>query len=169
MRDACNDERDKAIVELMISAGMRYSEIRCLKVVDLDFENKSVLIHGKGSKERIGYLTVRCVRALRFYLENRKQESEFVFCNTRKCDGSYNGLSKGGVEDIVKKIGKKAGLVRVVIHFFRHYFCSELCRRGMNLFYIQDLMGHASIETTKRVYTHICQYSVKAEHDKFCA
>lgn len=68
----------------MISTGMRCSEIRCLKVVDLDFENKSVLIHGKGSKERIGYLTVRCVRALRFYLENRKQESEFVFLQYKK-------------------------------------------------------------------------------------
>lgn len=146
-------KRDRAIVELLYSSGLRVSEIINLKISDLDFENNYLKCFGKGSKERIVPFGELAKTYIVDYLEERKKlkiESEFLFINKKG-----EKLLRQHINNILKRYSKKAKLKkRVHPHMLRHSFATHLLERGADLRSVQELLGHVDISTTQ-IYTHL--------------
>ncbi|GBD35108.1 Tyrosine recombinase XerC [bacterium HR36] len=149
--------RDRAILEVLYSAGLRVSELVNLSLEDIDLEGGTILVRGKGKKERLAVLGRAARRALRDWLEERVQllarlrrESAAVFLNK-------NGtrLTTRGVRDLMRKYCLRANLPgRVTPHTLRHTFATHLLDRGADIRAVQELLGHASLATTQ-IYTHV--------------
>lgn len=169
IRDSCsqeNDGRELAIIDLLLSTGIRCEEVTKIKICDCDFDKMEIKIHGKGSKERIVYMSDRCKLHLLEYISNRKYVSEFLFSNPT---GSHSKLSNEGLSYIMRNLGKKAGVENCQIHRFRKYFATTLHKRGCDIIYVQQLLGHAKLDTTKKHYLDIVQDNVHTEFKKFVA
>ena len=144
IRSACTSERDRALIELLLSSGIRVAELSDLNVDDIDFTTLSVHIKtGKGQKERITYMTDVCAMHLKKYLFSRSQHNA-LFVSARKKDR----LTTSGIRNILHRIGKAAGISDVHPHRFRRTFATNLSKRGMDVQTIARLMGHSNIQTT---------------------
>lgn len=149
--------RDMAVLEVLYSAGLRVSELAGLTLDDLDLEGGTILVRGKGKKERLAILGQAAVKALRAWLLERenllkrlRRTAWHVFINK-------NGtpLSTRGVRDLVRKYTLLAGLSgRITPHTLRHTFATHLLDRGADIRAVQELLGHASLATTQ-IYTHV--------------
>ena len=115
MRDACETRKEKALIDLLCSTGMRVSEVSTLKISDINWEKRTILVHGKGSKDRIVPFTIRCKKHLQEYIEERNYYSEYLFCTSRKTHGA---LSKSSIQQIVKDVGKRVNLMKITVHCF---------------------------------------------------
>lgn len=133
-----------------------------VKIVDIDFDSKEVLLFGKGRKERISYLNARAVVAIQKYLEKRKGNSEYLFCKQR---APYSKLTTRTIEKEINKIGEKAG-VSVSPHNIRHTTATDAIGKGMPIEQVQRLLGHESISTTL-IYAKVSQKNVKNGHEKY--
>lgn len=162
------DIRDRAILEVFYSTGIRVSELVGLNWGDIDFQLGIVRVVGKGSKERIVPIGEVAIQTLRDYsLELRKKwdlsckgESP-VFLNNRG-----NRITTRSVARIVEKQLKKSGIaIRIGPHGLRHSFATHLLNSGADLRVIQELLGHASLSTTQR-YTHVNLDQLTAVYDK---
>lgn len=149
--------RDVAVLELLFSTGLRVSELCSLKCCDLDLEEGSIRIYGKGSKERIVLLTnVQVLKALaayqRLFQENIQAEG-FFFCNRLG-----NRLSEQSVRFMINRYANMADLAEhITPHMFRHTFATLLLEEDVDIRYIQQILGHSSIMTTQ-IYTHVTAY-----------
>lgn len=149
--------RDVAVLELLFSTGLRVSELCSLKCRDLDLEEGSIRIYGKGSKERIVLLTnVHVLNALvayqRFFQEDI-QTKGFFFCNRLG-----NRLSEQSVRFMINRYANMADLTEhITPHMFRHTFATLLLEEDVDIRYIQQILGHSSIMTTQ-IYTHVTAY-----------
>lgn len=151
--------RDQAIIELLFSSGLRASELVNLKLKDVDFANRILIILGKGNKERVVPFTVSCQNSLEKYIKTTRQvlinkmfenNIEYVFLNSKG-----NKLTTRGLEFILKSIEKKSGCyMNLHPHKLRHSFATKLLSNGADLRMIQELLGHESIGTTQ-IYTHV--------------
>lgn len=144
--------RDRAIIELIYSCGLRASEVVNLRVEDIDFERKIVTVReGKGGKDRIVPITDSALNYIKLYLAKRKKDSPFVFTSKKALK-----LTRQRLWQIIKKYAKKAGidLKRISPHVIRHSFATHLLLGGIDLRILQELLGHSSIRTTE-IYTHI--------------
>jgi len=154
--------RDKAIMELLYSTGMRVAELAGLDVVQLDFVGESVKVLGKGNKERIVPVGRAALEALQAYLPQRRKlrearvarghspEEAALFLNSR---GSR--LTVRSIERLVSEYAVRAGIInRVTPHALRHSFATHLLEMGADLRAVQELLGHASLSTTQK-YTHL--------------
>ena len=153
--------RDKAILEFLYSCGARVSEVINLKKEDIDLIGGTVKVKGKGRKERILPLGEPAIRAIKKYLDKRKDNSSFLFVN-------YKGerLSDRGVRLILGKYIKKLAFkFRVSPHTLRHSFATHLLNRGADLRSVQELLGHSSISTTQ-IYTHLSVDRLKKIYEK---
>lgn len=153
--------RDKAILEFLYSCGARVSEVINLKKEDIDLIGGIVKVKGKGKKERILPLGEPAIRAIKKYLDKRKDNSSFLFVN-------YKGekLSDRGVRLILEKYIKKLAFkFRVSPHTLRHSFATHLLNRGADLRSVQELLGHSSISTTQ-IYTHLSIDRLKKIYEK---
>ena len=166
LRDTCVTKRELALVDLMLSTGLRREEIANITLSDMNFTTNEIRIFGKGAKERIVYVSTRCRIHLLDYLQNRGYESQYLFCQDR---GQHNKITKNGICAIVRNLGKRANIQNCQVHRIRKWFASDLKRKGCDIIYIQKLLGHESIETTKRYYVTIDQEIVKNEHSRFVA
>lgn len=145
LRIACKTERHRAIVELLLSSGVRVEELSNLNVSDLDFARLSVRVRdGKGGKDRVTYMTEVCALHLKKYLFARGEENPALFVSLKKKER----LAPGGVRSILKEIEKAAGVENVHPHRFRRTFATNLAKRGMDIQTIALLMGHSNIQTT---------------------
>ncbi len=154
--------RDKAILELLYSTGMRVAELVSLDISALDFDSEMVTVTGKGRKERLVPMGSPAIDAIKSYFPQR--ESLIVQRLARGRETNRNALfvnGRGGrittrsVERLVKIYGQKAGvLTRVTPHALRHSFATHLLEMGADLRLVQELLGHASLSTTQR-YTHL--------------
>jgi len=146
-------KRDRAIIELFYSSGLRVSEIINLKIVDIDFENNYLKCFGKGSKERIVPFGELAKRYILDYLEERKRQninSELLFVNKRG-----EKLLRQYINNFLRIYSKKAKLRKKVHpHMLRHSFATHLLERGADLRSVQELLGHVDISTTQ-IYTHL--------------
>lgn len=143
--------RDKAILELLYSTGIRVGELVSLAIEDVNMIEEMIKVTGKGKKERIVPVGAPAMQALMNCIEKRPvNNSRNVFLN------KYGGpLSARSVERIVDKYSRKAALNRrITPHTFRHSFATHLLNRGADLRTVQELLGHESITTTQ-VYTHL--------------
>ncbi len=149
--------RNRAILELMYAAGVRLSEVVGLDLRHLDLEERTVLVRGKGNKERIVIIGAQAEKAIRRYLSKGRPRlatgaEAALFVNR---DGKR--LSGRSIEIIVRKHALKAGLdQRVWPHLLRHSFATHLLDGGAELRVVQDLLGHASAQTTQ-IYTHVTE------------
>lgn len=159
LRDSMLTRREKAILEFFLSTGCRLSEALNVKIKELDFNNKTLLVIGKGNKERKVYFTERCKRALLNYLKDRKDNCEYLFITDRK---PYRKLSTRGMEVIVNKMQQKSGLDRNIHpHIFRHTFATHALRSGMKPEVIQQILGHEDVGITLKVYAKLAESDVE--------
>jgi len=158
--------RDKAILELFYSSGLRVSELINLKINDLYFEEEVVRVFGKGSKERIVPIGSSAIYWLREYLtktrplfEKKDKSSGIIFLNKRGTK-----LSRMSIWKIVDRYGKEAGLQKEIHpHLFRHSFATHLLEGGADLRAVQEMLGHSDISTTQ-IYTHVDRQYIKQIH-----
>lgn len=145
--------RDRALLELLYSTGCRVSEVVGLDVADLDLKRKTVLVHGKGGKDRLAFLGEPAVGALVDYLPHRgvrraKDDAQALFLNARG-----QRLTRGGVAYVVG--GRARGTNKhVTPHTFRHSFATHVLNGGADIRLVQEMLGHVSISTTQ-IYTHL--------------
>lgn len=159
LRDSMLTRREKAILEFFLSTGCRLSEVLNVKIKELDFNNKTLLVIGKGNKERKVYFTERCKRALLNYLKDRKDNCEYLFVTDRK---PCRKLSTRGMEVIVNKMQIKSGLDRNIHpHIFRHTFATHALRSGMKPEVIQQILGHEDVGITLKVYAKLAESDVE--------
>ncbi len=150
LRLACKNEKERAIIELLLSSGVRVSELTNIKTCDIDFNNLSIHItKGKGAKERTAYINELAKTHISKYIMNRGVVGEYLFYNKKK-----QPLNPGGVRHLLKELGKRANVDNVHPHRFRRTFASGMASRGMELQEIKKLLGHSDINTTLTyVYT----------------
>lgn len=144
LRMACKNSKERAIIELLLSSGIRVSELTGLGIDDVSFSDMSIHVKkGKGSKERTVYMNDLARTHLQTYLAERSYSSMFLFTNKKK-----DSLNAGGVRHILKMVGSRAGVDNVHPHRFRRTFATGLASRGMEIQEIQKLLGHTNINTT---------------------
>lgn len=163
MRDECKNIRNLAIIELLISTGMRVGELVNLNIEDLNFEDRSCVVQGKGNKQREVYFDARAKIHLMQYLNIRKDDNKALFVSKNK---PHQRLSISGIELIVRKIGIKTDVNRVHPHKFRRTLATMAIDKGMPIEQVQKLLGHVKIETTMH-YAMVNQNNVKISHRKY--
>ena len=163
MRDECKNIRNLAIIELLISTGMRVGELVNLNIEDLNFEDRSCIVQGKGNKQREVYFDARTKIHLIQYLNIRKDDNKALFVSKNK---PHQRLSISGIELIVRKIGVKTDVNRVHPHKFRRTLATMAIDKGMPIEQVQKLLGHVKIETTMH-YAMVNQNNVKISHRKY--
>lgn len=163
--------RDRALLETLFSTGLRVAELAALNrdQLRLRSETKDIetAIIGKGSKIRTVYFSGRAVKALRAYLDERKDMDEALFINYRRGAAKTQDtrrLTVKSIEDIVKKYVISAGLpVMATPHTLRHSFATDLLNQGVDLRTVQEFLGHSNIATTQ-IYTHVTNKQLRDIH-----
>lgn len=164
--DSLKISRDKAILELFFSTGLRLSEL-CSLNRDLDLSKDEFSIRGKGEKVRVVFLSESAKSAIREYLKNRKDMDEPMFIQYSRNSGKGNRLTSRSIERIVKFYAIKAGISKKVTpHVIRHSFATDLLSNGADIRSVQMMLGHANIATTQ-IYTHITDKQLRDVHKKF--
>jgi len=158
--------RDTAILELLFSTGLRVSEL-CALNSDLDLTQDSFSVRGKGDKVRVVFLSATAKSSVMTYLKKRKDMGEALFVNMSVGKAIPSRLTPRSVERIIKKCAIKAGITKKVTpHVLRHVFATDLLSNGADIRSVQQLLGHASINTTQ-IYTHITDSHLHEIHKKF--
>lgn len=153
--------RNKMIIELLYATGIRVSELKNIKINDINFSDNSIKVMGKGSKERIVFFNNHSLKAIKDYLSAREFSSEYLVLNNKG-----KQITVRGIELIIKNIIDKACLkVKVSPHTFRHTFATHMLKNGCPLKSVQELLGHASLSSTE-IYTHITDDYIKGEYLK---
>ncbi len=168
-----NDERslrDKAILELLFSTGLRVSEL-CSLDSDLDLSRDDFSVRGKGEKVRVVFLSDAAKDAVRAYLKVRTDMEPALFVSVaRKKEAKKRvptRLTPRSIELLIKTYAAKAGITKKVTpHVMRHSFATDLLANGADIRSVQALLGHASINTTQ-IYTHVTDSHLRDVHKKF--
>ncbi|HZT34853.1 MAG TPA: tyrosine-type recombinase/integrase, partial [Nitrososphaera sp.] len=163
-----SDLRDKAILELFFSTGLRVSELVSLNR-DLDLTRDEFSVRGKGEKVRVVFLSPAAKAAVKKYLDKRDDVDDALFVQMGKNSKHAKDLriTARSIERIVKRYAIKAGITRKVTpHVIRHSFATDLLSNGADLRSVQALLGHANITTTQ-VYTHVTDKHLREVHQKF--
>ena len=158
--------RDKAILELLYSAGIRVSELTDMELTDLNMDEKVLRCFGKGAKERLVPIGEDVVETVSYYLRVRdnflKEFSPHLFITRRG-----KKFTRVGIWKLVKGYAKLAGLTKDVYpHIFRHSFATHLLAGGADLRSVQEMLGHSDIATTQ-IYTHVDRTRLKKVHKEF--
>ena len=163
--------RDQAILELMLSSGLRASETVNLKMLQIDLARRVIRVRGKGNKDRIVPFSKEAKAAIVAYRDdlrlkllrnNPSGRSEYLFLNSRGQKLTVRGLEYI-MKEIEEKTGKRLGLHP---HELRHSFATKMLERGADLRLIQEILGHRSINSTQ-IYTHLSQKEITAEYEKY--
>jgi len=160
-------KRNKAIFELLYGCGLRADELINIKLNDIDYVNKTILIHGKGQKERLVPVHEVALNTIQHYILNARpllaikslKGNDFVFLNYRGTK-----ISNRGVNLILdKELEHQASTLKISPHSFRHSFATHLINNGVDLRIVQELLGHASLSTTQ-IYTKVSREKLKSEY-----
>lgn len=165
---SANSLRDKAMLELLFSTGLRVSEL-CNLDRDLDLTRDEFSVRGKGEKVRVVFLSDSAKAALRAWEKGRKDLDDALFVQLGKNakDAKNLRITPRSVERLIKRYAVKAGITRKVTpHVIRHSFATDLLENGADLRSVQALLGHANITTTQ-VYTHVTDKHLREVHKKF--
>jgi len=161
--------RDRAILELLFSTGLRISELTGLSVDDVDLTRDEFSVRGKGDKVRVVFLSDQAKAAIKKYLKERQDMSDALFVQYGKNakNAADLRLTPRTVQRLLKTYAAKAGITRKVTpHVIRHSFATDLLSNGADLRSVQALLGHANIATTQ-VYTHVTDKHLREVHRKF--
>ena len=163
LRDTCSNVRDLAILELLISTGMRVGEITILNISDMNFQERSCIVLGKGNSEREVYFSAKSKMYIKKYLETRTDDNEALFVSLIK---PYNRLGISGIEILIRNLWKEANINKVHPHKFRRTMATMAIDKGMPIEQVQKLLGHIKIDTTME-YAMVSQNNVKNSHRKY--
>lgn len=165
LRDGCRTYKEKALVEFLVSSGYRLSEAVGIRVDAVDWQGRSVVVLGKGGKERTVYFSVRARLMLQEYIALRKG-GEALFASSR---APYETMKPRAVQRALRKIGERAGKpMRIYPHLMRHTFASNALNAGMDITIIQHLLGHTDPKTTL-IYAEPAPRTVKYEYERVVA
>ena len=172
-RETREGKRDRAILELFFSTGLRLAELRSLSVKDLNYNTREISVRGKRSKIRVVFLSDNAVEALKDYMLSRTDHLHPLFIRHPERavnimpPGEEFRLSRISIYNIVKKYALAAGIVsNPSPHTLRHSFATDLLRNGADLRSVQELLGHKDLSTTQ-IYTHVTNPQLKEVHKKF--
>ncbi len=151
--------RDRLILELLYGTGIRVSELCNIKVKDIDFKNKSIIVVGKGNKKRIVLYGDYCNEILSKYINIRDNKNNIEYLIL-----SNNGvkISPNSVQKILRDIVNKASIKKnITPHVFRHTFATHLLNEGCDILTVKELLGHSSLDTTQ-IYTHVSNEKLRS-------
>jgi site-specific recombinase XerD len=167
--DSEKAQRDKAIMELLFSTGLRVSEL-CSLERDLDLSKDELSVRGKGDKVRVVFLSHEAKNAIKAYLKIRKDMDNALFVNLSRASSDRDDtkrLTPRSIERIIRHYATKAGISKKVTpHVLRHTFATDLLENGADLRSVQALLGHADISTTQ-VYTHVTDKHLHNIHKSY--
>jgi integrase/recombinase XerD len=163
MRDGCQTARDIAMIDLLLSTGMRVGELVNLDISDINFEERDCIVYGKGDKERRVYFDARAKLHIQNYLKERCDKNKALFVSLNH---PHERLKINGVEIRLRELGRKLGIEKVYPHKFRRTMATRAIDKGMPIEQVQQLLGHQQIDTTMR-YAMVNQNNVKNSHKKY--
>ncbi|MDO5850545.1 MAG: tyrosine-type recombinase/integrase [Methanobacteriaceae archaeon] len=153
--------RDKLILSILYSSGLRVSELVNLLINDIDFDERTIRIRGKGDKDRIVLFDINTKELIKEYIAIRDSNTEYLFINK-----NGNKLSSRYIQLMIKKYAKEAGIEKKVTpHILRHSFATHLLKNGVDIRAIQQLLGHSSLSTTQ-IYTSVDMNTLKIFYDQ---
>ena len=153
--------RDKLILTLLYSSGLRVSELINLTIRNIDFDERTMRIRGKGDKDRIVLFDTEAKKLILKYLDRRTKDRDYLIISQRG-----KPLSSRYIQQMIKKYGDKAGIEKKVTpHVLRHSFATHLLKNGVDIRVIQQLLGHSSLATTQ-IYTSVDMETIKSLYDK---
>jgi len=162
--------RGAAILQMLFSTGLRVSELSKIKIEDINLKRDEFTVKGKGSKHRVVFLSDECRKALKDYIDARKDPSPFIFVSHDRAKvgrGATGPLTPRSIQRIVEGYAAKAGITKKITpHTIRHTFATDLLRNGADIRSVQAMLGHESITTTQ-IYTHVTDRRLKNVHRKF--
>jgi len=168
--------RDRAILELFFSTGMRVSELANLKKDQINLKREEFSVRGKGDKVRVVFLSHQARHHLKEYLDQREDESPYLFIRHDRAVGAHGNapsdigpITSRSIERLVRHYAAVAGIPKKVSpHTLRHSFATDLLMNGADIRSVQSMLGHSSITTTQ-VYTHVTNQQLKEVHHAFHA
>ena len=165
--------RERAIIELLFSGGLRVSELCSLNRDSINLERREFMVRGKGKKDRPIFIDKSTAECIEDYLNMRTDTLPALFLNNSanqqipSTSGDFRRLTPRSIERIVQKYTRLAGITKhVTPHTMRHSFATDLLMNGADIRSVQSLLGHANISTTQ-IYTHITDPHLKEVHEKF--
>lgn len=160
LRDSCDEIRDLAMIDLLLSTGIRVGELVNLDIRDICFENRECIVYGKGDKERRAYFDARSKIHLQEYLATRIDDNPALFVSLKS---PYNRLTISGIETRVRVLSERANIRNLHPHKFRRTMATKAIDKGMPIEQVQRLLGHRQIDTTLQ-YAMVSQENVKLSH-----
>jgi site-specific recombinase XerD len=164
--------RDRAILELLFSSGLRVSELVGLDRGHINLKRREFMVRGKGQKDRPIFISPAAAEWVEYYLDKRQDTSKPLFVRysgSKKVDlsGNFHRLTARSVQRIVARCALLAGITKHVSpHTLRHSFATDLLMNGADLRSVQAMLGHSNIATTQ-IYTHVTDPHLKSVHEKF--
>lgn len=164
--------RDKALIELLFSSGLRVSELTSLNKDHVNTKRREFTVRGKGQKDRPVFISQKAAEMVEEYLAKRTDNLDPLFISysrnvSSSNDGSYRRLSPRSVQRMIEKHSKLAGITKHVSpHTLRHSFATDLLMNGADIRSVQAMLGHSNISTTQ-VYTHVTDKHLKDIYDQF--
>ncbi len=165
--------RDRAIIELLFSGGLRVSELCNLNRDSINLERREFVVRGKGKKDRPIFIDQSTADCVKDYLDMRTDSLPALFLNnsqnqqTPTTSGDFRRLTPRSIERIVQKYARLAGITKKVTpHTLRHSFATDLLMNGADIRSVQSLLGHANISTTQ-IYTHVTDPHLREVHERF--
>ena len=162
VRESCGNARDRAIVDLLSSTGMRIGELVRLNRDDINFHERECVVTGKGNKQRPAYFDARAKLSLGAYLESRTDANPALFATLT----GARRITVGSIEWTMRRLSSRINVGRVHPHKFRRTLATHAIDKGMPVEQVQKLLGHAKIDTTMH-YAMVNQNNVKASHRKY--
>lgn len=163
LRDGCEELRDLAMIDFLLSTGIRVGELISLDIDDLDLYGREFKVYGKGDKERKAYFDVKSKLHLEEYLASRKDDNPALFVSLNE---PHNRLTISGVETRIKTLSRKLEIDDLYPHKFRRTMATKAIDKGMPIEQVQKILGHSQIETTLQ-YALVNQENVKLAHRKY--
>jgi site-specific recombinase XerD len=170
--DTLNGLRDRAIVELLFSSGLRVSELVGLDRDHINLKRREFMVRGKGQKDRPIFISPEAADWIGQYLDKRQDNAKPLFIRysgTKKVDnsGNFSRLTARSIQRMVARYALLAGITKHVSpHTLRHSFATDLLMNGADLRSVQAMLGHSNIATTQ-IYTHVTDPHLKAVHERF--
>lgn len=165
VRDACEDLRERALVEVLFSTAARLGEVAGLKITDINTQDLSVRLIGKGNKERISYLSIKAMHQLRKYLNSRNDDCDYLFVTERK---PIRKMSHRNIERIIDQIGSRVSISqKLTPHKFRHSFATHFLNQGADIADVQAILGHSDASTTLGYYAQVSEERKRNAYRKF--
>ncbi len=169
--------RDRAILEMLFSTGLRISELTSIKKDQINLKRGEFSVRGKGDKIRVVFISPAAALSVQKYLDERKDNSKALFVRHKVTESVEKqmesmsdetaGLTPRSVQRLLKKYAKVAGIVKKITpHTLRHSFATDLLANGADIRAVQEMLGHASISTTQ-IYTHLTNKRLKDIHEAF--